>query len=693
MTFARGQLCLPPLSIEAVWQIAGALPKRGSEPAVHDIDRKDNIMKKALLCFIVIFFSLGISVCALEQGEYVSFGQYGGEPIVWRVLSGDAEGYFVIADKIVSFRPFDAIGSAWKDSSLRTWLNSAERDVSYLHPPQGDAQFTAELYDAEKGFLHADNFTPGEVAMLAACSREVIIHTPSASISPGNANAASRGYIRNPQTAQADAKDVDKEAVSDVMFLPSVSEIQQMALSHDRFGVEYQVGTPTAYAAEQAGTSEVKTGRGCCYWLSDALFFAAEKNYVYTMAPRNVISYARSYNGLVGVRPMCKIKNDKFFILQGDGSEEEPYILSTDQGIRIRAAQEVVMSGDAITVLVTSTFANDAVYEIYLNGAVCSGLPIARDGNNEVYYKVYASDGAYLGESNKINIRGISYNKLSDIMSCDFEGDDLFAGFVRHNAPEGYVKAVRVDETHGISLEAKSGNGAVMTASFPKFNQANITAVEFEFMLPSTDVIQNNLVNLKINGSGEWISPIAVKNGKLIVEDVSSECGMLDIHAGQWYHVGLYLDQSNPSLTVVVTENGVRHILCYRAAFAEAVDCFAYGEITSTGNSTAQINTVYFDNVSVYSGVQSGTDLYATAVMAAGQADVSVYNPCEETAELMVFGIVKNQGRLVECQREKITLTPADTNRAISFHFTKQGETGCMVLKPNLSPITVITEK
>ncbi len=662
---------------------------------INDISRKDNAMKRTLLCFIIMFFSLSISVCALEKGEYVSFGKYGGEPIVWRVLSSDADGYFVIADKILCFKPFDALSGAWKDSSLRAWLNSAENEVSYLHLPKKGAQITINPYDTEKGFLNSENFTSGEVQMLETCSRDVVVHTPSASISPESAEdvgTVSRGYIRNPQTALNDAKDADKESVSDKIFLPSVSEIQQMALSHDLFGVEYQVGTPAAYAAANAGNSDIKTGRGCYYWLSDALFFASEKNCVYAMAPNNVISYARSYNGLVGVRPMCKIKNERFYILQGDGNEMNPYLLSTDKGIRIQADKNVVMSGDSIAVKMTSSFENGTIYELYLNGKICSGLPIARDGNNEIYYKVYTADGTYIGESNKISVRGISYKKLSSIMFNDFEGDDLFAGFVRQAAPNDYVKAVKMDKEHGISLEAKSGNGTVVTAAFPNFNQNNITAIEFEFMLPSTDVATNNLVNLKIKGSGEWINPLVVKNGKLLIKDISSEYDTMDIKAGQWYRVGMYLDQGSPALTVVVTENGVNHILCYRATFAEEVDYFAYGEITSTYNSTSQINTVYFDNVSVYSCVQSGTALNATAVITAKRADVSIYNPCEEKAELLVFGVVKNQGKMQECKVENVVLNPADKSKEISFYFEKQGDIRCIVLKKNLSPITVITE-
>ena len=105
------------------------------------------------------------------------------------------------------------------------------------------------------------------------------------------------------------------------------------------------------------------------------------------------------------------------------------------------------------------------------------------------------------------------------------------------------------------------------------------------------------------------------------------------------------------------------------------------------------MNTIYFDNVAVYGCTQGHAALQATAVIADEQAEVSVYNPSAETADLMVFGVVKNRGRLEECQKEDVFLTPADTSRAVSFHFEKQGDIGCMVLKQNLSPITVVTRQ
>lgn len=657
-------------------------------------------MKKTILCLAIILFSLGVSAYALEEGDYVSFGKYGGEPIIWRVLEGDADGYFVIADKILCFKPLDALSGNWKTSSLRSWLNSAEDTVTYLNSPQAGTQINVNPYHTEKGFLSAENFSTGEVQMLKDCARDVIGNNQpdSALTGSGETGAASdvgyRKYIRNPQTAGVKAEGIYMESVSDKVFLPSVSDIQHMALSHDIFGVEYQVGSPTAYAAEHAATSDAAEGRGCYYWLGDALFFSKEGNHTYVMAPNNVVSYARSYNGLVGVRPMCRIINEKFYILSGEGSADAPYRLNTDKGIHIQADKAVVMKGDTINVTVNSSFDEGVVYEVYQNGVKCSSNTVkALAGDNEIYYKVFSAEGTLLGESNTINILGLSYEKLTNILSNDFENDNLFQGFVRCSAAEGYAKGVTVDAQHGVSLEAKSGNGNSVTAAFPNFSHKNSVAIEFEFMLPETDVIQNNLVNLKINGSGQWISPLAVKDGRLILEDISSDCSTLPIAAGQWYQVAMYIDQEQPSLTVAVSENGVTHVLCYKASWIHEVDCFAYGEITSTGNSTGRENTVYFDNISVYTCIQGEGTIHATEVIIHNKAELNIYNPGGEAEELMAFGIVKENGRLIECKMENVALSESDDMKNVSFQFENKGEIRCIVLRKNISPIRVRPEK
>ena len=217
-------------------------------------------------------------------------------------------------------------------------------------------------------------------------------------------------------------------------------------------------------------------------------------------------------------------------------------------------------------------------------------------------------------------------------------------------------------------------------------------AVEFEFMLPATNVIRNNIVSLKIHSNSEWISPIAVENGKFIVEDISSEFKSINIEAGKWYGVKLYFDQSGQTLTVVVTdENGLDHILCYQATYTQPIDYLLCCEFTSSWNASSDMNTIYFDNIYSYHCTQNRGEFNAAASISDSQAEVSVYNPAGETETVTVFGVVYEGEKMVEYKMEKIAFTSAVKVQNISFHFAKKGEIKCIVLDGDLSPVPVRT--
>jgi hypothetical protein len=77
---------------------------------------------------------------AVNVCDYVRFGKYNNEPILWRVIHKDANGDPVLfADRILTMKAFDAAGSYhdydedrwdygsnyYPDSNIRQWLNSS----------------------------------------------------------------------------------------------------------------------------------------------------------------------------------------------------------------------------------------------------------------------------------------------------------------------------------------------------------------------------------------------------------------------------------------------------------------------------------------------------------------------------------------------------------------------------------------
>jgi hypothetical protein len=115
----------------------------------------------------------------LELGDYIEFGSYESEPILWRVIQIDEQGDPLLwSDKILCLRPFDLPGALhetkkrqmrgsnfWVGSMLRQWLNSAEQQVTWRMHDGGD----------EPGFLSVSNFSQAELKMLKPVTHRVLL--------------------------------------------------------------------------------------------------------------------------------------------------------------------------------------------------------------------------------------------------------------------------------------------------------------------------------------------------------------------------------------------------------------------------------------------------------------------------------------------------------------------------------------
>lgn len=141
--------------------------------------------------------------CNLKIGDYVAFGKFGGEPvvfqnyveagkfnnepIVWRVLNINGNQALLFSqDAVMEGKMFDAGGedeayhesgtrretgsNNWRDSSVRQWLNSAEQKVLWTHCPPAEtfrssrdgASWHGNGYDDKPGFLSDNYFTEFE---------------------------------------------------------------------------------------------------------------------------------------------------------------------------------------------------------------------------------------------------------------------------------------------------------------------------------------------------------------------------------------------------------------------------------------------------------------------------------------------------------------------------------------------------
>ena len=149
----------------------------------------------SLVCAAIIVFVLFANTSRpsiegnIKVNDFVTFGSYYGEPILWKCVEADPEnGIMLLSENIITLKAYDAAESGawlgqggeystdlneqqygskvWATSNLREWLNSDATVVTYTtQPPVAEAIIDGEnAYADEAGFL--TNLTQEERGML-----------------------------------------------------------------------------------------------------------------------------------------------------------------------------------------------------------------------------------------------------------------------------------------------------------------------------------------------------------------------------------------------------------------------------------------------------------------------------------------------------------------------------------------------
>lgn len=266
-------------------------------------------MKSVVRIMLIVFILAFPALCyAFEPGEYVSFGTYEGEPIVWRVTHTDSGNAYLISDKIICLKSLDSEDADWSSSDLRKWLNSsADTDGVYNEP----------------GFLNLSNFSEFERTLFVNTSHSVVLNIEHSS--RANMGSEPAYYDYSPRLDEEKFPLAYRETVEDIIFLPDAEIINELYTDVNTFGVEYNMALPTGYAVSQLETDDICEDANWFYWTGDALSFSADLADGRMMDNTNKIISAKSYNPTVGVRPVCRISVDSLVILKGDGTEITPY--------------------------------------------------------------------------------------------------------------------------------------------------------------------------------------------------------------------------------------------------------------------------------------------------------------------------------------------------------------------------------
>ena len=289
-----------------------------------------------------IFLALGMAIFVLPMtiqaaskpdikvGDYVKMGAYNNASILWRCVSIDNNGPLMLADKIVDTLAYDAktndnsnskshsrsykrddYGSNyWKDSNMRSWLNStaAEGKVDWLcgNPPKDGYVSGVGAYNEKAGFLNA--FSKSEIAAMKTVTQRSLVSHPeyNKGIVDGDANSDLL-YYTDISEAVANYDSSYFETTTEKVFLLDVKQANAVWKNLKGYYVAYN-----------------NDGMAWPYWLRTPVT-DCNHDMRYISSSGQVGRYAPWYSDL-GVRPAFYLDSEYFVTTSGSGSQSSPYI-------------------------------------------------------------------------------------------------------------------------------------------------------------------------------------------------------------------------------------------------------------------------------------------------------------------------------------------------------------------------------
>ncbi|MEI6578076.1 MAG: DUF6273 domain-containing protein, partial [Eubacteriales bacterium] len=290
----------------------------------------------------------------IKIGDYLQMGRYNNEAILWRCVDIDENGPLMLADRILTIKPFDAAGNhtyldgtpqkvdgnnyrttkgsnLWETSNMRSWLNSTASagNVTWLDgcPPTADKVATGKnAYANEKGFLAEGNFSANERSFIKSVSQKSILNgIDVSSLSVGG----TANHIKN-DTVSTIVQNYDTayyHNVTDKMFLLDVKQLNKVYLNGTILGAQYYIGKPTQKAVDQSeykdsgsinaalnGNTWIRTPWTDPYWASQSRYLYPSSTY-----------YSDANNRCFGARPAFYLDLLTATYDMGDGSLNTPY--------------------------------------------------------------------------------------------------------------------------------------------------------------------------------------------------------------------------------------------------------------------------------------------------------------------------------------------------------------------------------
>ena len=285
------------------------------------------------LCMAISVLPMSVRAASkpdIKVGDYVKMGSYNHASILWRCVSIDDNGPLMLADRIIDTLAYDAktndnsnskshsrsykrddYGSNyWKDSNMRSWLNStaAAGKVDWLcgNPPKDGYVSGVGAYNEKAGFLNA--FSKSEIAAMKTVTQRSLVSHPeyNKGIVDGDANSDLL-YYTDISEAVANYDSSYFETTTEKVFLLDVKQANAVWKNLKGYYVAYN-----------------NDGMAWPYWLRTPVT-DCNHDMRYISSSGQVGRYAPWYSDL-GVRPAFYLDSEYFVTTSGSGSQSSPYI-------------------------------------------------------------------------------------------------------------------------------------------------------------------------------------------------------------------------------------------------------------------------------------------------------------------------------------------------------------------------------
>lgn len=447
-----------------------------------------------LLTFIV--FSTNIFTCnnvsaqnsVISEGDYIEFGTYEGEPILWRFVSKDENGLLMVSDKILCLKSYDAAGDSiyhyvegnysdirkefgsncWEDSNLRQWLNSEEKHVVWSHsvPEENNLFNGINPYSNEEGFLSNNNFSNEEKKYINEVTHKIYIN--DAEMIRGLCDGGIQEHpFDDGQIEQLNVINYDMfkyRNVKDRVFLLGP---EQLLVVKEKFP-EYVYSKPTSHAIKKSNYSSdiLSENSNYYYWICLPGINGFSYEHVICVTPDGKIMVAPNgaYNGTIGVRPAFYLSDVKQFN-SGEGNLNNPY---KDKELKQYDKEEYNISQDEYfikkgfldNVFNTFRYTGKVLPDKEVHFVIDGKLLLDKDlklsnhssitvQNLEVNNSVYLDKGTQIISKEDIKIKSSGSIDLSNASSLKAEKNFIFMSTENH---EDKISEGSIYVTGGIKL-------------------------------------------------------------------------------------------------------------------------------------------------------------------------------------------------------------------------------------------------